>query len=415
MNKKSLKQISIKKQLLILFMLISVIPLLIFAGVYSITTVNSISNTQISFMKQLSSLITDNLDNWISDNILYVEEIAHSSDVINNDINAISSTFKSKASQDGNIINIMYANTQGTVLADGLGSNNLSVAATNYHTTALEGYTYTSDIIMNENNVPMVVFATPVKHNGAITGSIILQLKANVLNRLMGNLVYNKDLTISAFNREGYVTYDSKNDTVMTENFLEAPDQNLQVAATYALEGNMNSLKIKRNDTSYATVYNYIPSLKWGTFVSMPISIFYESFTNILILSSVVMLVLLIVVIIISTQCQANITKPIEGLLLLTNRVATGDLTQEATLEGPEEIMEISKAFNHMIQSLRGITRKIQSQNQQLHTSASDLMRMSHSTESISKEITAAMVEIADGALTQATQSDAVHNNTKSL
>ena len=76
-------------------MLISVIPLLIFAGVYSITTVNSISNTQISFMKQLSSLITDNLDNWISDNILYVEEIAHSSDVINNDINAISSTFKS--------------------------------------------------------------------------------------------------------------------------------------------------------------------------------------------------------------------------------------------------------------------------------------------------------------------------------
>lgn len=61
-NKNQKKTISLKTQMIISFLCVGIIPLIIFAIVSSIIIKSSMYNSEIMSLKQISSLVTANLD-----------------------------------------------------------------------------------------------------------------------------------------------------------------------------------------------------------------------------------------------------------------------------------------------------------------------------------------------------------------
>ena len=109
-NKKTQmkKTMSIKIQLLLSFLITGIIPLLVFAIISGIIIKSSMYKSEITSLKQISSMVTENIDKWGDDNIILAEDIAGSQIVLSNNIEGIQNELKNKQAQDTGILNIIY-------------------------------------------------------------------------------------------------------------------------------------------------------------------------------------------------------------------------------------------------------------------------------------------------------------------
>ena len=88
-NKSERKRISLKTQMITIFLCVGIIPLIIFAIISSIIIKSSMYHSEIMSLKQISSMVTANLDKWGEDNIVLVEDIASSQVVYSNNLDYI--------------------------------------------------------------------------------------------------------------------------------------------------------------------------------------------------------------------------------------------------------------------------------------------------------------------------------------
>ena len=115
-------------------------------------------------------------------------------------------------------------------------------------------------------------------------------------------------------------------------------------------------------------------------------------------------------------RIQSYIRKPISKLVELAKEVAKGNLNVEESVEANNtEIEEIRNAFNDMIQSLRQLVSEIINRNNTLNEAAINLNTMSATTETITKEVSIAMLQIKEDVAQQATQTQEVFENAKNL
>ncbi len=85
----------------------------------------------------------------------------------------------------------------------------------------------------------------------------------------------------------------------------------------------------------------------------------------------------------------------------VAQKVSKGDLTEKVEIVNEDEIGELSKIFNTMIDSLREITRNINNFSIQLASSSQEILSSAEQTSAVSEEISSATEEIASGAENQ--------------
>ncbi len=93
--------------------------------------------------------------------------------------------------------------------------------------------------------------------------------------------------------------------------------------------------------------------------------------------------------------------KPLDNLSNVAQKVSKGDLTEKVEIVNEDEIGELSKIFNTMIDSLREITRNINNFSIQLASSSQEILSSAEQTSAVSEEISSATEEIASGAENQ--------------
>ena len=123
---------TLKTKLLFSFLSVGILPLIIFALICGVIIKSSMYSSEILSLKQISRMITDNLDNWADDNVILVEDIATSQTVYSTDIDSIQQELRNKQGQDTGILNIMYVDTNGNIIADSLGSKGENISSEPY-------------------------------------------------------------------------------------------------------------------------------------------------------------------------------------------------------------------------------------------------------------------------------------------
>ena len=415
-RKTSNRKTSLKKMLLIGFLMTGLIPLILFAGMTLWSIKNSISNNQINTMKQISSMATESIDRWADGKILFIEELAGNMDLENQSLESIQNELKNKRLIDNTIYNIMMTDVNGNVIVDAIGTRGENIAETAYFKEAIKGYTYISEVFLEVDGTPVIAFATPVKKDNIIIGTILCEIKSSNLENIIGKVFFTKEGSVFAFNTQGNIVLHTDYSKIMAENIFEQDNEVIETIGKKALNGNMSSTICMIDNQSQAVVYNYIPALAWGTMTTMPVSEFYAEYSNIVKVSIVMIIGLGVFVTYMAWRIQSYIRKPISKLVELAKEVAKGNLNVEESVEANNtEIEEIRNAFNDMIQSLRQLVSEIINRNNTLNEAAINLNTMSATTETITKEVSIAMLQIKEDVAQQATQTQEVFENAKNL
>lgn len=406
--KKRDKINSLKEEFLKGFLVVGIIPLVIFAIVFFIVIKNSIYNNQVNSMKQISSMLSENIDKWGENNVILVEELAGSQIVQSNNLNNIQTEFKSKLAQDISIKNILFVDKDGKVLVDGLGSKDGLVNKEVYFNEVMKGYTYISDILIEDSEEPYIVFAAPVKNDGNTIGCIINKVKSSSLDSIIGNIFFAESGTVYTFNKNGDITYHFDKEKIMNENINNSSSKELVKASENALKGIMGSTSFKVDNGLEVGVYNYIQSLGWGSMITIKSSELYAGFIKVIKLAIPLFIALVLGIVILALYSQRKIVNPIIKLARLAKKVSDGDLTVVAEVKGAKEIIEIGNDFNNMVDSLKVLTSEIKGKSDYLKNASENLNNISESVEEASREVSGAMNEIAVGSLSQAEKTSEV-------
>lgn len=220
---------------------------------------------------------------------------------------------------------------------------------------------------------------------------------------------------IFTFNSDGEITYDSDKSKIMNKNILSDDFNELAIGAKKALDGNFSSIDYKYSGEGGTAVYNFIPSLKWGTMTTIPNKSMYAGVINVFLISIPLIIILCVLIVIIALNILKRIMDPILSLANLSKEVASGDLIVECDLKGTREITQIGNDFNEMIKSLKDLVKSIQGKSDNLKTASVTLDEMACAAEVTSKDLSKAMDEIARGAVEQASKTEDILTHVKSL
>lgn len=414
-SQKNINRISLKTQMITSFLCVGIIPLVLFSLISSIIIKSSMYKSEIMSLKQISSMVTSNLDKWGDDNIVLAEDIASSKTISSNDFDNIQFELKNKQGQNTEISNIMYIDTSGNIIADALGSKNENISNESYFTEVIKGYSYISDVLMDEEkSFPFMIFSAPVKSDNQIIGYIINKVKTSSIEDSIGNIFYSQNGKIFTFNRNGFLTYHTDETKVMKENIFDSSSK-LSEGAKKAIDGNFNNVNYTYDGEKGTAVYNYIPSLKWGIMVTTPNSDIYSGFNGVLISSIPIIICIIALILGAALWILKLITNPISEMALLTQNVAKGDLTVQCNIQSTREITNIGQDLNEMVQSLKNLVLSISKKNVELKNASLTLDELATSAEENSKDISKAMDEIASGSVSQASKTDDVLNHVRNL
>ncbi len=98
------------------------------------------------------------------------------------------------------------------------------------------------------------------------------------------------------------------------------------------------------------------------------------------------------------------ITKPIESMLIASNKVAAGDLTVEVRSDSKDEVGQLSTAIQTMTQSLKGVLGKVQQSAMNVASTAQELSASSEQMKASTDQISSTTQDIATGVSSQASK-----------
>ena len=239
-------------------------------------------------------------------------------------------------------------------------------------------------------------------------------MKINSISECIGKITYSKEGQVYTFNSDGYITYHNDPDKIMNENILDSKG-NLSSGVKKALEGNFNSINYSYNGEKGVAVYNFIPSLKWGTMTTIPNSDLYKGVKSIFVTFIPVVIIIVAIIIVFVLYISKVFGKIISDIDLFTQEVASGNLTVNCQLSGAKELINIGDNLNGMAKSLKNLVISINDKSNFLKDASEKLNGLSISAEDNSRDISKAMEEIAEGSVSQAEKTDDVLNYVREL
>jgi methyl-accepting chemotaxis protein WspA len=127
--------------------------------------------------------------------------------------------------------------------------------------------------------------------------------------------------------------------------------------------------------------WSYLPAFRWGMVVKQDIDEAFELIYRQRLVNALLMAVTVVLVTAVALWLARTITRPIREAALVTDQVASGDLTVSCRSEAPGELGLLLQAIRKMIQDLRSLIGKIQYSSISLLSTATEIAATSRQQE----------------------------------
>ncbi|HHT9150786.1 MAG TPA: PAS domain S-box protein [Candidatus Wujingus californicus] len=266
---------------------------------------------------------------------------------------------------------------------EGLGND---VSQMDYFKQAIQGSTYISSVIPSEipitNEVgekelgmPTMFVSSPLRdREGIIVGVVALRIDVNTLNELMLSLKLGKTGETYLVNNEGYMLTESRFNTHLKEmglvkkrcalelKLINRETGELTAGIKQCVAGNNGFDANGYKDYSGITVlgvWRWLPEFNWGVIAEIDKDEGYGAAYNLNYIVTSVLLVIAFPIVIVAYFIGRKISLPIIKLREVTEKMASGDLTQRVDIKRDDEIGVLANAFNSMAKSLDEKTKEI--------------------------------------------------------
>lgn len=153
-------------------------------------------------------------------------------------------------------------------------------------------------------------------------------------------------------------------------------------------------------------VYQKIDSLGWYVMTSMYVDEITDKTSVVLKTTLIIAIIVLVLAIVIGVLFGNSMVKPIKQIVADMKLVEAGDMTVEAKVKSKDEIGELSRSFNNMVQNVRSLVKNASLVTDNVAESAESLAAASEEASASSEEVSRTVEEIARGASDQANDAE---------
>ncbi|GIQ70600.1 methyl-accepting chemotaxis protein [Xylanibacillus composti] len=231
------------------------------------------------------------------------------------------------------------------------------------------------------------------------SGVLYLQLNKNVLAEQMMKLKLGDSGSLHVVNESREILFGAH--TEQHEGLLEAVTQ----ADMETMSSAGDSLRsYQRNGLLY--MQSKLDGLDWHLIGAVPVNELTQSANKILNGTFTMIGLAVLISVIVGIGMMRWIGGPLIRLRNLMNEGERGNLTVRTEVRSKDEIGQVGESFNRMMEQIQKLVQQTNSSAQEVLNTASELTDVSRRTSHSSKEISLATEQIAEGAMTLATEAE---------
>ncbi|RKD32345.1 methyl-accepting chemotaxis protein [Thermohalobacter berrensis] len=398
-SKNKNKRGKIKNQLIALVLILTLIPISTIAFVnYYYQTKNvkeNMENSNLALAKSLSNEV----DTYINTFFNVLDTLAATHDFRNMERYELIRSLNLTVTKIDQIKVLYVFDKNGQEVASTRNrSDKLNVSSEDWFNKALEGQkTISNSFIDDVTKLPGVIIATPMENIlGEKIGVIAAKIGLNEISELVSENKVGKTGVSYIVDKTGIV--------IGHPNFKEKVMERYN-AKEKGLEGVLQSLKGEtsvstynnENGTSVIGAYTQVPSTGWGVIIEQNTSEVKEAQIKNLYRNIGIVAIVIVLVIIVTSIASRVFTKTVRDLAKAANTIKTGDLTVRVEEKAKNEIGELQKAFNQMIDALYMIIFNLKDAITDIKDSSKYLTESANLTVQSSEEISGIVEEVANG------------------
>ena len=198
-----------------------------------------------------------------------------------------------------------------------------------------------------------------------ITKPLIREKKADKLDQLAEEYGQKLEARITIVDKQGVVLADSREDPKQMDNHLQRPE--IQQALNNGLGKEIRYSDTLKLDMKYVA----IPIKEAGNIigimrVALDLSKIEKMYQGIWWVLLQVGIITFVISIILSLKFASNITDPIEKMTDVVEKISKGSLDQKITVDTKDEIGQLAKMFNQMVNKVQGKVEQISNEKSKI-------------------------------------------------
>jgi methyl-accepting chemotaxis protein len=293
---------------------------------------------------------------------------------------------------------------------------NKNLADRDYFKQAIAGKTVISDpVIGKTDGKPIIVAASPVSRNGAITGALAGTVALDDLIKIIKEIKIGKSGYAFVIQKDGLVIIHPIKEVAMKTNFIQdaATDPSLKEIAVNMAKGKEDIARYSFNGVEKYVAYAPIPGTPWSLAVNVPVKEVSAKLNNLMWMSLLIALIVLAAAVSISFYIASGITRPINAMKLMLQDIAQGegDLTKRLHIQSNDELGETGLFFNTFVEKIHSIISQVAQTTIRVATAATQVYTTSEQMATGAEQVASQAGTVATaGEEMSATSSDISRN-----
>ena len=386
--------ISIKNRLIFLLIIFTLIPFILLRIVAYPRIQSDLQDVLIRNLDGIGHKQSELVTTWINERMKNARVVANNplmakcaritrEDKDYSDIVQYLEVIKSEYGYKG----VLVSNDKGLVTIATMGENvGGDIAEMDYFKQSVQGNTFVSNVIPSEVplinefgekelGMPTMFVSTPLKdREGVVIGVVSLRIDVNALNELMLSLKLGQTGETYLVNKDGYMITESRFSAHLKEmglvkkrctlelKLISRETGELTAGVKQCVAGNSGFDVKGYKDYSGITVlgvWRWLPEFNWGVMAEIDRDEGYGAAYNLNYIVSSLLLVLAFPIVLVAYFIGRKTSVPIIKLKEVTEKMASGDLTQRVDIKREDEIGVLANSFNVMAKSLDEKTKEI--------------------------------------------------------
>jgi methyl-accepting chemotaxis protein len=261
-----------------------------------------------------------------------------------------------------------------------------------------------SDLVVSKKTSKYILpIAVPILDNsGELKGVISATVSPDTLTNLTKSIKVAKTGLGFILSGDGHY-YTHPDQTRIGKNVVDFETSQSAQSAFKKIQGSPSGFVtyINREGKNVISYYITIPNTEWKLIVSAPTSEVFSVLDEAKTLATGIVLIVVLLVVLSSVVITKFIVKPILSISETMKEVADGNLNERVGIKSNDEIGEMSRNINAMIDSMAGIVLKINRTINQVASASEELLESAEESSKAASHIASSIQLVASGADTQ--------------
>ena len=384
-----------KKNIIILLMLISGIPLLVSIFISHFLFTKPLEADYYAVNAGKVEIFKTETQSYINKHMEVIKAVSRTAPVKNFDLQAAKQEIADvqKVYTD---IGMALSDAKGVQVVRGDDIKLGKVSEREFYKEAMSGKEEVASkwLVSTTTGKPIVILATPVRSdNGTIAGVLQATMNLDAFKDFVTKRSVN-GITAYILDQEGNIIV-HPNDNISAE----AKDMSHTPFVQKAITGQSGTEEIAgENGVRKLVSYIYDPQTHWTICMEKDYAEYNAVTKEMLISNLFVLAITMAVVIFISIVFSNRLTKPITQLVTATETIRNGNLNVNITNQGNDEIGKLAQNFNVMVVGLKDLLRHVTTSAEVVSAASQQLTAGAEQSAATAEQVTSSIDAIANSA-----------------